>query len=660
MVFLQGGKLFPVGEATELYSGTLDVCGSKLCIKVAGDEASAVSVFELPFSPSELFSEVWTRVYDQQIDSFYLSINPTKQFLRGLSSGLSGVPTDKLNYGPGAAQGGFRTHEVVTSGDIENSHIGQILWEADVAFKSASLGFDVLKGNSTALPRPAFAKVEGNPDDAAVPYEDRWCRLYWASGSQRIGINPISRKVRFEGNAVIAKSEPMLQKGGELVEAKGNWCGEEKLVAFSLQKQANSRQARLKVLNELADLAEMQTFIRWVRDNGLAVSPAFLGAIKSYRPDISYHVPNWTSGIKSEPVVQVQQRVSQNGSVFTNDLHIKGAEDFTKSQCVWPFWKALDVDFPLNGIKQDSKGIWRYFPEHYPFINNWMAQLAANIATCSHGELLPASVIGRDPEDLDVGLGNGKLGLTFYYGAIQMHGGVLLGMQRNFFESGRDRGLILEPNRRPIFQRDGEQLHFWNFSDAQTKIGTIGHHVVISAAEVKTVLATDGLLIFEINLKPGAVIKEEFRASRGEGFQNGFEWIGALQGSDGSLIWQKAAWPCGKDKNSSDCVQVSQMPLEDLLTKAGWNAEERQPIIYQKSDKKWLVAVNLSGVLSNLEQRWKKTRASETNLRLGLVYEYAKWGFIDEAQKKYQEIAAQIERETVDTILSKELKEPND
>jgi hypothetical protein len=44
------------------------------------------------------------------------------------------------------------------------------------------------------------------------------------------------------------------------------------------------------------------------------------------------------------------------------------------------------------------------------------------------------------------------------------------------------------------------------------------------------------------------------------------------------------------------------------------------------------------------------------NSRLALVYEYAKWGFMDEARDRYREIAAKIEGNTVDTILSKQLE----
>jgi hypothetical protein len=44
------------------------------------------------------------------------------------------------------------------------------------------------------------------------------------------------------------------------------------------------------------------------------------------------------------------------------------------------------------------------------------------------------------------------------------------------------------------------------------------------------------------------------------------------------------------------------------------------------------------------------------NQQLALVYEYAKWGLMDEAKTKYKQIVARIEGDTVDTILIKQLE----
>jgi len=138
MVFLAGGKLFISGNGAVLVGGTVDVCGQNLCIRSL--ETSTLP-YVLPFETNSLFSEVWDRVYNRNINTFYLSINPTKKFLSNTS--VDNLPSDRLMYGTSANPDA--ANEVVTAGDIQGTDIGCILWQSDVAFKSASLGFDVLQ-----------------------------------------------------------------------------------------------------------------------------------------------------------------------------------------------------------------------------------------------------------------------------------------------------------------------------------------------------------------------------------------------------------------------------------------------------------------------------------------------------------------------------------
>lgn len=669
MVFLRGDKLFPVGEASELLGGTLDVCGLKYCVKTSGGGISPENIYELPFSPGPLFSEVWTRVYDNRIDSFYLSINPTKQFLRNLDSGLERIPSDRLNFGTGIPGTGIRTHEVVTAGNIEDSLIGQILWEADVAFKSQSLGFNVLTGNRGELAgsaSSALAQQESSMDAVSlqVPYRERWCRLYWTSGSQSVEVDEATNKVLFKGSAVIARSEPMTMRNGDLVdEPRGTWCAETKSVAAALQRQANSGRARLAVLNQLRNLAEIQSFIRWARDNGITPTDTFRKSITQYSSAPHDEVPNWTSGIKTEPRVRVQQQRGLNSGRYTNLLHVSLADYATLTNCVLPKWITHDYEFPANGIYKDEKGVWRIPPDKYQFVDDWMAGLAVKIADCSNGTVLRATSTGRNGEAGDTHQALTEFGIELHVQGIHMHGGVLLGIQRGFLESAwRDRGLLLSPHRRPFFQRDGGKLHFWNFSDGHQSFGSVGQHVFISDGVVTGVLAGEGHLMFIVETKPGAIVRQELRVGHANGFNKGLEWAEARHGSDDSLIWNKAAWPCARhEASSSGCVQVSDLSLDALWGMIGKVKGKQPPIsIIRDSENSWFVAVNLSEVRAELDQRWEKTPSSELNSRLALVYEYAKWGFTDEAVKRYREIASKIEGNTEDTILLKQLETPSE
>src|ERR1039458_93182 len=139
VVDLRGDRVVTAESASVLFCGTVDSCPLGLCVK-----ATDGITYSLPFAASGLFWEVWDRVVDKNVDNFYLSINPTKKFLQGTEDFQ--IPTDQLKFGTGANAPATPANRVVTAGGIDGSQIGKILWEADVAFKSEALGFDVLKG----------------------------------------------------------------------------------------------------------------------------------------------------------------------------------------------------------------------------------------------------------------------------------------------------------------------------------------------------------------------------------------------------------------------------------------------------------------------------------------------------------------------------------
>jgi beta-lactamase superfamily II metal-dependent hydrolase len=662
MVFLRGGKLFPVGEATELLGGTLDLCGSKFCVMTTDGSA-----YLLPFSPGPLFSEVWTRVYDRRIDSFYLSINPTKKFLRDLDSEFGRVPSDRLHFGNGLPGTGRRTHEVVTAGDIENTQIGKILWEADVAFKSASLGFNVLNGDrSVSIDVGAHKLLEQQSDSeesaTRIPYRERWCRLYWASGDQSIEVNSASNQIHFKGDAVIARSEAMKMQNGTLIdEPRGRWCGETKNVASALQRQANLPQPQLAILGQLRELAEMQSFVRWATDNGIHPTDQFRQLVGQSGSAPRYEVPIWTSGVKTEPRPRVQLQRYLGKNQLVDYIHVTYAHSLDLESCVWPKWEALsgriDRDLVYNPITQQ-----RELPnEKYQLVDDWMDNLGKNISVCMRGDWLRMAS-GTTSEE--AGLSSRKsalIGVKTHAQAVQMHGGVLLGVRREFLADAAHRGLLLSPSRKPLFQDENGKLHFWSFTEADSKSGSLGQHVVIDGGSIEAVHALDGTLSFVVKPVPGAISLQEARWSRTGKYAGGVEWAGARHLSDGSWIWEKAAAPC-KDSpvRRSDCVQVRGVGIEGLSAEIGDRRREPLLLFASSINPYWQLDLDISSFRVALDQRWKDTPAANLNQRVSLIYEYAKWGFIAEALKKYEEVADKIEGDTVDTILLKLLEGPTE
>lgn len=653
MVFLQGGKLFPAGEANELIGGILDMCGTNYCVRTSVGDA-----YTLPFSPGPLFSEVWTRVYERRIDSFYLSINPTKQFLQNIDSGLERIPSDRLRFGTGQPGAGIRTHEVVTAGDIKGTKIGQILWEADVAFKSKSLGYNVLTGDRDSFFGASHGLTQqesgAETPQLNVPYRQRWCRLYWTSGAQTIEIGKPSGRIGFKGDAVVARSEPMVMRNGDLVdEPRGTWCDESKSVAAYLQEQTNAGGGP-EVLQQLRELAEIQSFVRWARDNGITPADAFLQSIDRRDSASGDEVPTWTSGIKSDPRIEIRQQGSLTGGSPSNILHISAVDLSGLMNCVRPYWAQLENDFLANDLHVGADGVWDIPSGKYPFVDEWMGTLARKIALCSGGELLSPFSAGRRERVIGAPQRRAVFGIKFNLHAIHMHGGVLLGAQQGFLESAwKDKGLLLSLNRRPLFQREGGKLHFWNYSDNHPRFGTLGQHVVIDDGEVTGAYAEEGHLVFTVTARPGAIALQESRWGRADHFTNGLEWAGARHGSDGSWIWEKAAWPCvGSGGAGVGCVQVSQTALDELWTKIGGEKSSDPAIrLTQVGENTWRVDLNISSLRSELDGRWRAVPSSDLNSRLSLIYEYAKWGFVNEAYQKCLEVADKIEGDTVDTIL---------
>jgi hypothetical protein len=649
MVFLSGGNLHVAGNASELFGGELDLCDSRICVRPGGEGAAP---YVLPFTAGRLFGEVWHRVAERRVESFYLSINPTKSFLQ--STDDRDVPVQKLAFGAGTAKG--QANEVVTAGDIERSEIGKILWESDVAFKSASLGFDVLSG-ATPLSPVALSLVQLadiNTSDLEVDPNNRWCRLYWSSGAQSLTIDPQTRRVAFRGRAVIARAEPMVLRNGELSDQRsGTWCSGAKQTAASLEKEANGGSRRFPVLNRLRELAELQTFVKWARDNGLTLAPRLANVVAESRADLaSFTVPKWTSGIRSNPKVLVQQQTTGTTSRPSRLVHVSAADTAVFDECVLPAWEKRKTEFPAAGVQRKADGTWAGAPPG--FITKWMATLASRIAQCSGGRLLPAtSQATIDPladQDLEV------FAVKPHVQPVHVHGGVLLGTRSNFLRSAwRDEGILRTPDGMMAFKRIADELHFWNFSPKAGALTGLGQHVVVHGGTVIDAAVEEGSLRFVVSVKPQSVIREELRVERADRFSAGLEWAGARHGSDGSVILEKLAWRCAADDVS--CIGVADVSFEQLGSLLQDDASGPILTVRHIVEDAWAIDLDLSRLQSWYQEQWAKSSPTDTSARFMLANGMAQWGFEDDADEAREALIDSIDIESADTILSSVLNQ---
>jgi beta-lactamase superfamily II metal-dependent hydrolase len=654
MVYLTGDKLYAAGAASALVGGIADLCGEAMCIRPT--EGSDVA-YTTPVRLDALFAEVWTRVYVKGIDAFYLSINPTKSFLREMEARYSAIPSDKLRVGIDAATLRDAPNEVVTAGDIKRSRIGEILWQADVLFKSRALGFDVLTGRSSAPTTTVAALPAGlrepSAADLAVEPEDRWCRLFWSSGSQKMLVDQAARRVSFAGNAVLAQAEAMVLHGERLQsEPKRTWCADVGVLAKGLEKEANSGSAKDKRLTQLRSVAEALNIARWARDNGVHPTEAFRMKVESLSSEEAVAVPRWTSGIRSDPGVLVQYE--QTGR-HTHIVHVSFSSFATREKCVDPEWEKHKVDFPRHDYTQNpATGVWKEGKEK-GFIDKWMVDLTAKIANCAGGVVLPRNGVIRGDDEASEA--TETWGLAEHVQAGHYHGGVLLGARqaRSFLEfAWKAEGALRRPDGHILFHRSGDDLHFWNLLEGESGKAPVAHHAVIHGGSIVDAYASEGRARFIVETRPGSVVRREVRLGPTGGFSRGLEWATAYYARDGAVLIEKAAWPCESTAaNADECIEVTDMTEEALAARLGGASQGASGLrLVWVDPSTWLIDIDLGAIKKELDRRWEARDPADVNAALSLARAYANWGFEKEAETKGGAFIDQVVGKTEDTILA--------
>jgi hypothetical protein len=69
----------------------------------------------------------------------------------------------------------------------------------------------------------------------------------------------------------------------------------------------------------------------------------------------------------------------------------------------------------------------------------------------------------------------------------------------------------------------------------------------------------------------------------------------------------------------------------------------------------WLIDLDILCISLTLDDDWQQTKASDIEKRLSIARTYAQWGFVARAAERYNSLLPQIEGNTQDTILSREM-----
>ncbi|WP_130480027.1 hypothetical protein [Sphaerotilus mobilis] len=651
MVYLNGGAVTLVGNDTSLVDATVDTCGTRVCLRTP-----KIS-FELPFGDVQLFKEVWHRV-SVGVDAFYLSINPRNEYLKDPAR-FKDIPAGRMRFGSGvpmASDGAM--NEVVTAGGIARSRIGMILWDADVAFKSAALGVDAKSGTKSA----AYASVgaeegeAGNVQaDLAVGTDNRWCRLYWTSGSPRLVLNTASKRVVFSGDAVVAKSEAMKLVAGDLRPyAQGTWCQREKRLAARLQREANTTAQGSASLQRLRELSQMQAFAVWAKARNLAGTPAIQW---NETQSGSAAVPTWTSGIRSAPVFQVQVQRSKQGGNSSHAVHMHFDDGKTYIECFAKPWRNVDVEWRALGLRKEGDAWQITSSRDSEAISNWLTAFASKVARCGNGVLLPTLTVDGLGED-DAFEGTSTIGPVQHVMSSQIHGGVLLAMlaERNFAEAFEPEAALWSPAGSLFLRRQAGEVSFWSVPPVSSGAHAVAQRIVFSDAKITEIRADEGKVRIALSTAAGSIVRKETRAKAADPVGPGLEVLEAYHASTGDSVLQKAVRSCPagetQEHSQTGCLQRADMSAKEALHATFKDeAPPQVAVMRMVGDGVWVVELDMRHVQAAIDEQWKAGDQKEINHALHISRSYALWGFRVEAASILIQASKDISAESQDTIL---------
>ena len=643
LVYLAGGQFRFRNDANVLADTQLDTCGGKYCLRFSDPTQNpngTGATVDLPFQPNSLFTAVWNRAY-QGKDAFYLSINPKQSYLTGSSS--TDIPTSKLEFYDNDSD--KAANEIVTAGDVDKSEIGAILLAADVAFKSADLGFDVTSGKPIAQPIDDELPDPFDPRAAT----SRWCRYAWQSADQRMELTP--RGVSFTSASIRAESEPMHLVAGKLKPApSGGWCAKSKALAERLNAQVLRGNAPTAVMR-LAEVANIQNFAFFARTNRLALTPNFQASLLNHPEKPQPKLPKWTSGIRSkiQPAIRLDYREFPPDGEPLRVLLAYG--DLTPAQLarlnveqesIARASRITNPDIPTDTQKHSSAIVEQR-------LEALVEKLAKDFGARKLSPLGPkAPVTDRF-----------RFGIAPAPSPVIIHGGVLLGRLTSAKAKALLNSSIVRPDTgAPIFRATGAgSLHFWS-TPWKTRAGEstgAEEHIEIRGGTLVGRYADEGKLRFVIQGKQ-VNARHEARFTKSAKYPQGLEWIQSIahQGAPanvGVVAWKTDGGSEVKASTYDDLLHSLQLPIQDLRL--------RMAVIDTLAGL-WLIEIQvpLYPIRERLDEHFRHARDDKDITKLNsAIADASLWGAHEDAKRWYEASRELISRDSADTLLEMQLSQ---
>jgi hypothetical protein len=639
-VFLRGGKIFPSAQAAVMAGGTLVACSFdnyKLCIRTPRNLELRTN-----FKIDRVLHETWKHVYGELLDTYYLSIDPTSASLK---ASFNGWPINRLNNTT------KNNRVVVRPESLRAEEIGQILYEADVLFKSAALGFNVLRDQSAALPGYSSqgALIRAVVDSKAFPEDTkdqvRYCRFYW--GSEPLGMSVENDRVVFAGAGVAAHSEAMVIRDGDLKPFPGgHWCNGGTRIARELtlrmEKLMKTSEATpaapFDVLPRLADVTRKLSLLSWARGAGVLVDKRLEQRLDTDSPEL-IAVPDWTSGIRSDEPAHIRLDLRSQWHpmlrIYIDDVKsINSTLSVSKAlnAVMTKHAHAFDVserDLGRNLTPQEGK----------KWLDKREAELRTTVQNAGVGVVVETT--WEPSQDWLPRAGAVTIGpmidVKMHTLPVRATGGVLL---RAAASEAPDAPLNRPGGGRVFLAKDGA-LHFWA-THSQGDLDV--EHLELRGFEVVSRQAYDGIIRFQLRTTEKAKLRgvHETRFAK----QYATEWSRRL--------------PLGSATESS--VFFSKEQIDEVrvatLTKLTASAEgarlgDAMHIKMFKMGTEFLVELNVTGMQPALDDQWKRVESNSDVLgTIEHVVGLARFGYRKLASERLMEAVSWLGSELVDKILT--------
>lgn len=202
-------------------------------------------------------------------------------------------------------------------GGVENTHFGEVLFEADRLMKSLSLGQDnITKEKITADVDGFYNMLDLSFSDLGGAYnKNLWSRFWLVPDQVLLKISDNRQSISFPDTRIKVKTETMKWQDGKLIPAGEKDEKSEYFAAFFSRFYDNFAD-EFSVYHELKNLTNIVALAKWMKASGIAID---LSWIDRYAEP--YHTPEKT------PSLTVSE--SRSSMIATKTVQIFGGTDLS-------------------------------------------------------------------------------------------------------------------------------------------------------------------------------------------------------------------------------------------------------------------------------------------------------------------------------------------